>query len=235
MVTVPPYGAALNIFQRQFQSFIETFNINMQRPIKQLKGKRMNKGCSQNMVFWFPGHVWGDFALSNIPSYCIYGKSEVSTWLRHIPSPQHFTCSLPKILLKKHEIRMWMHPRNVPFNNLIAGSTQFAYRLSCYMEFPRFTLPAGSQRQPGGSRDAPSWAREISGDGGSDAGESCTTYLEKYHNTFTLHAEVWDTARNCQKDSQDIWDRIRRSCQMNRDARTETELTSSRLRANTRL
>lgn len=35
MVTVIPYGATLDIFQRWFQSFSETFNINMQRPIKQ--------------------------------------------------------------------------------------------------------------------------------------------------------------------------------------------------------
>lgn len=62
------------------------------------------------------------------------------------------------------------------------------------------------------------------------AGKSCTTYLVKYHNTFTLHAEFWEAARNCQTDSQDIWDRIRRSCQMNHDARTETEL--QRLRQN---
>lgn len=193
----------------------------------------MNKGCSQNTVFWFPGHVWEVFALSTIPSCCVYGKSELSAWLRHIPSLR--ISPAVSLKLKSHEIRTWMQPRNVPFNNSIAGSTQFAYRFSCYMEFPHFRLPAGSQRQPGGSRDAPSWAREISGDGGSNAGESCTTYLEEYHNTFTLHAEVWDPARNCQKDSQDIWDRIRRSCQLNRDARTETELTSSRLRANTTL
>lgn len=108
--------------------------------------------------------------------------------------------------------------------------------VSCYMKFPHFSphsclpVPKGSQEEV--EMLHPERERFL-GMAAAMLGRAALTYLVKYHNTFTLHAEVWDTARNCQKDSQDIWDGIRRSCQMNRDASTETELTSSRLHANT--
>lgn len=67
----------VSILYRNFQyKYAETYKA----------GKRMNKGCSQNMVTWSPDHAWEVFALSTLPSCCVCEKSELPAWLRYIPS-----------------------------------------------------------------------------------------------------------------------------------------------------